>query len=67
VEQYRGVPPYYETQLYVAKIVREYNRKKLAQRKAATAAAKASLNKKADQPLMVKQADIPGVASQAAR
>lgn len=67
VEQYRGVPPYYETQLYVAKIVREYNRKKLAQRKAAAAAAKASLNKKADQPLMVKQADIPGVASQAAR
>ena len=31
VEQYRGVPPYRETQAYVARIVREYNRKKIAQ------------------------------------
>jgi hypothetical protein len=35
VEQYHGVPPYYETQAYVAKIVRDFNRKKLAERKAA--------------------------------
>lgn len=42
VQQYHGVPPYYETQSYVAKIVREYNRKKLAQRKLAEAAKKAS-------------------------
>ena len=34
VEQYRGVPPYYETQAYVARIVRDFNRKKLAERKA---------------------------------
>jgi hypothetical protein len=34
VEQYHGVPPYYETQAYVAKIVRDFNRKKLAERKA---------------------------------
>ena len=40
VEQYRGVPPYYETRAYVAKIVRDYNRKKLAERKAAAATAK---------------------------
>jgi soluble lytic murein transglycosylase-like protein len=31
VDQYRGVPPYFETQTYVAKIIRDYNRKKLAQ------------------------------------
>jgi soluble lytic murein transglycosylase-like protein len=42
VEQYRGVPPYRETQAYVAKIVRDYNRKKIAQEKAEAAAAKAS-------------------------
>ncbi len=35
VEQYHGVPPYYETQAYVGKIVRDFNRKKLAERKAA--------------------------------
>jgi soluble lytic murein transglycosylase-like protein len=38
VAQYGGVPPYYETQAYVARIVRDFNRKKLAQKKAALAA-----------------------------
>ncbi len=38
VEQYRGVPPYRETRAYVAKIVRDYNRKKIAQDRAAAAA-----------------------------
>jgi len=35
VEQYKGVPPYRETQAYVARIIREYNRKKLAEEAAA--------------------------------
>jgi soluble lytic murein transglycosylase-like protein len=34
VAQYHGVPPYYETQAYVARIVRDFNRKKLAEEKA---------------------------------
>ncbi len=33
VEQYRGVPPYHETRVYVAKIIRDFNRKKIAQEK----------------------------------
>ncbi len=67
VEQYRGVPPYYETRVYVAKIVRDYNRKKLAQRKAA-ALAKASANQKsAQQTISVKQAALPTAASQSSR
>ena len=37
VEQYHGVPPYQETRHYVASIVRDFNRKKLAQQKAAKA------------------------------
>ena len=37
VEQYRGVPPYSETRAYVARIVREYNRKKIAEEKQAAA------------------------------
>ncbi len=31
VEQYRGVPPYLETRAYVARIIRDFNRKKLSQ------------------------------------
>jgi soluble lytic murein transglycosylase-like protein len=38
VDQYHGVPPYRETRHYVASIVRDFNRKKLAQQKAAAAA-----------------------------
>jgi soluble lytic murein transglycosylase-like protein len=34
VEQYHGVPPYRETRAYVSNIIRDYNRKKLAARKA---------------------------------
>jgi soluble lytic murein transglycosylase-like protein len=34
VEQYHGVPPYRETRTYVAKIIKDFNRKKLAQQKA---------------------------------
>ncbi len=33
VEQYHGVPPYRETRAYVAGIIRDFNRKKLAARK----------------------------------
>jgi soluble lytic murein transglycosylase-like protein len=35
VEQYRGVPPFRETRAYVARIVHEYNLKKIAQEKIA--------------------------------
>ena len=35
VQQYNGVPPYNETRAYVAGIIREYNKKKLAEQKAA--------------------------------
>ena len=37
VEKFGGVPPYYETRAYVARIVRDFNRKKDAQEKEATA------------------------------
>jgi len=37
VERYAGVPPYRETRAYVARIVRDFNRKKLAERKLAAA------------------------------
>jgi soluble lytic murein transglycosylase-like protein len=37
VEQYHGVPPYYETRAYVARIIREFNQKKVAEQRAAAA------------------------------
>ncbi len=40
VKQYHGVPPYNETRAYVARIIRDFNRKKLAEQKAAALAAK---------------------------
>jgi hypothetical protein len=45
VEQFGGVPPYYETRAYVARIVRDFNKKKTAEEKAA--AAKQKKNRKA--------------------
>lgn len=49
VEQYHGVPPYRETQAYVARIVRDFNAKKRAQMKAAAPATKTT-KKKANKP-----------------
>ncbi len=40
VEQYHGIPPYSETRAYVARIIRDFNRKKLAERKAGAALGK---------------------------
>ncbi len=68
VQQYGGVPPYRETQAYVASIVRDYNRKKVAQRKAAAAAAKANRgHKPASQPAIAKQVSAPDLSSSASR
>jgi soluble lytic murein transglycosylase-like protein len=33
VQQYKGVPPYRETQAYVARVINEYNRRKVAEMK----------------------------------
>jgi len=63
VQQYRGVPPYYETRAYVARIIRDYNQKKLAERKAAAEKAKRTNMKrlataKASQTSAVQQATV---------
>ena len=39
VEQFGGVPPYYETRAYVARVVKDFNKKKIAQEKAAKSSA----------------------------
>jgi soluble lytic murein transglycosylase-like protein len=68
VDQHKGVPPYLETRKYVARIINDYNRKKLAQEKQPTAKAKpqktlpapsgtAATTKPASKPSTVYQAE----------
>ena len=69
VQQYGGVPPYNETRAYVARIVRDYNRKKIAQRKAAAATTRNTHKQKAlTQAAAARQGALPAaLASQASR
>jgi Transglycosylase SLT domain len=67
VEQYHGVPPYYETQAYVARIVRDFNRKKLAERKSASLKAANYHSSPSHQAPTVKQASLPDTTQQASR
>ena len=59
VQQFQGVPPYYETQAYVARIIRDFNRKKLAERKAAVLKTTSYHKAPARQPATVRQAALP--------
>jgi Transglycosylase SLT domain len=59
VDQYHGVPPYYETRAYVARIIRDFNRKKLAERKAAAGTAKKNVKKAKPTRRTTQQAAIP--------
>jgi soluble lytic murein transglycosylase-like protein len=59
VEQYGGVPPYYETKAYVARVVRDFNKKKLAAKTASQpSAANKSESKSTGAP--VPAATVPG-------
>jgi len=53
VEQFGGVPPYHETRAYVARIVRDFNKKKIAQEKAASATKKTVAQQKKTTPTAV--------------
>jgi soluble lytic murein transglycosylase-like protein len=61
VEQYGGVPPYYETKAYVARIVRDFNRKKLAQKSAPAPAASRGSVKKANSPASARKPSASSV------
>jgi hypothetical protein len=65
VQQYGGVPPYRETRAYVSRIVRDFNRKKLDEHKAAVKASHAA--KPTRNPSPPKNAAGPEVAAQASR
>jgi soluble lytic murein transglycosylase-like protein len=64
VEQFGGVPPYYETRAYVARIVRDFNKKKIAQQKAASNKVSAAKNTKSK--ITAKSSNTVSQASAAA-
>jgi soluble lytic murein transglycosylase-like protein len=70
VDRYRGVPPYRETELYVQRVVRQYNRKKqsAARAKATSGAAKVSARprRQGSTPAAVTKAIPPGGADHGA-
>lgn len=45
VEQFGGVPPYYETKAYVARVVKDFNRKKMAEAAAKNRGTKVASNR----------------------
>jgi soluble lytic murein transglycosylase-like protein len=65
VEQYGGVPPYYETRAYVARIVRDFNRKKLAAKNAAAQPSASSKHPKKLNASTAQQTMAPAVRAKA--
>jgi hypothetical protein len=66
VEQYGGVPPYYETKAYVARIVRDFNKKKLAAKNSAQLAPqKNAVSKPAKAQIPANKAHVRGLQTQA--
>jgi soluble lytic murein transglycosylase-like protein len=51
IDQYNGVPPYYETKAYVARIVRDFNKKKLAAKSPTPPAKKTPPSKSSTHPI----------------
>jgi soluble lytic murein transglycosylase-like protein len=56
VEQYGGVPPYYETKAYIARIVRDFNKKTLAAKAASKAGAQKSSGESTGKPVPATKA-----------
>ncbi len=65
VEQYGGVPPYYETRAYVARIVRDFNRKKLAAKNAAKQPVVLPKRAKKSSTKTAQQNPVPAVQAKA--
>jgi transglycosylase-like protein with SLT domain len=62
VDQYHGVPPYYETQAYIARIIRDFNRQKLAENPALARTIKSSAQRSE-----AARQSVPKVSSRVAK
>jgi len=68
VEQYGGLPPYYETHAYVARIVRDFNKKKMAEKsQAAQAGSQKNSTRKTPSQGSASTRKTPGTATVQAR
>ncbi len=67
VRQYRGVPPYNETRAYVARVIRDFNRKKLAGSRSPQPAAAIPRKPKAHPGASAKPAKEPALPQPASR
>jgi soluble lytic murein transglycosylase-like protein len=65
VERYGGVPPYYETKVYVARIVRDFNKKKLAAKGAPQPAAQKTSGNKSNATAAAAKPHKPAPQTQA--
>jgi soluble lytic murein transglycosylase-like protein len=65
VQQYKGLPPYRETHAYVARVIKDYNRTKLAKRKRTPSAA--SHRESAGTSVVAQAADNSVAAGESAR
>ena len=65
VDQYHGVPPYYETQAYISRIIRDFNRQKIAENPALAKKAPATQSVKAVKAAASKT--TPNTGSSASR
>ena len=63
VTQFGGVPPYYETRAYVARIVKDFNKKKVAQRAAVAKKSAPAKAAKTQKVAKVNPKDVPAKAS----
>jgi hypothetical protein len=59
VDQYKGVPPYRETHAYVARIIKDYNRKKLAEQKQLAQAKTQQHRAQANRPILAQATAQP--------
>jgi len=68
VQQYKGVPPYYETRAYIARIIRDFNRQKLAENPSlGLKQAKRSQHRSTNAPSNASAASPPQAGTRASR
>src|SRR6185437_4530413 len=56
VDKYHGIPPYYETRAYITRIIRDFNRQKIAKNPALAKKANAAARRAANKPKAPKPA-----------
>jgi soluble lytic murein transglycosylase-like protein len=63
VEQYHGVPPYPETHAYVARVIRDFNRKKLSERRQKPSAKGSGITRDNSAQTTAGKRTVPGTPS----